>query len=227
MDLQDAGFILPQTNLNQMNKYQSFLILLVLPFLFFACEPNQNEESKSWESDNNKTPGQMLDDAIESTKSSINDAQEKHNKKSVHFSDLKEVLPSSIGSFDKTDSEGESTAVFGFNISTASATYEDGDGKIKMKVSDIGGFSGIVESLAPWAKVEFDRENSNGYERTTIIEGHKGKKSYDRNLRSGEIFIFVGNRFIVEIEGNNVDESDLEKALRKFDLDDLEDFLGE
>ncbi|MEZ5057121.1 MAG: hypothetical protein R2879_08805 [Saprospiraceae bacterium] len=39
-----------------------------------------------------------------------------------------------------------------------------------MKVSDIGGFSGIVESLAPWAKIEFDRENSDGYERTTIIE---------------------------------------------------------
>ncbi|MEZ5057120.1 MAG: hypothetical protein R2879_08800 [Saprospiraceae bacterium] len=46
-----------------------------------------------------------------------------------------------------------------------------------------------------------------------------------RIQRSGEIFIFVGNRFIVEIEGDNVDESDLEKALRKFDLDDLEDFL--
>ena len=141
----------------------------------------------------------------------------------VDFRELKKLLPSSVRGMDRTDYSGEKAGALGIMTSTATATYEDKTKEITISLVDIGGFKAALNGLAIWSSMEVDKESDSGYERTTMIDGHKAYEKYDSDLEEGEIAIIVNDRFVVNIEGDNISEKDLKSALRKIDLDDLED----
>ena len=74
------------------------------------------------------------------------------------------------------------------------------------------------------SQCKFRKKNASehGYERTTLIDGHKAYEKYDGRSETGEISIIVEDRFIVNIKGDNIREKDLQTALRKLDLSGLE-----
>jgi hypothetical protein len=212
-----------------MKKYICFLSISVCSLFFISCETDASKDTVKIETDEgDKTPGEVLDEALADTKKAIDEAKSESNKnKAVNFREFKDEFPSSIGNLEMIDSEGETTDVFGFKISNYEASYSDGDGTIKISIADLGGISSVVNSLAPWAKIEIDKESSEGYERTTTIEGHKALEEYDENRKEGKIAIFINNRLVLNIEGENVSENQLKKALRKIDIGDLEDLIEE
>jgi hypothetical protein len=146
---------------------------------------------------------------------------------SVDFRKLKKELPSSIGWMKRTSFEGERAGVLGIKTSVATATYESGTKEIKISIVDIGGFKSALRGLAIWSELEVDKESDHGYERTTEIEGYKAFEKYDSRKEDGEIALIIEDRIVVTIEGENIDEDDLRKALKKIDLDDLEDLTDE
>ena len=77
--------------------------------------------------------------------------------------------------------------------------------------------------LAAWANVSIDKEDSNGYERTTTINGYKAYEKYSSRNENGEISVFVKDRFIVKVEGRKIDMDALKDALDEVDMDNLKD----
>ncbi len=141
----------------------------------------------------------------------------------VDFRELKKALPSSIGWMKRTEFGGEKAGAFGLKTSTANATYESGDKEIRISVVDIGGFKAALAGLAVWSNIEVDKETMDGYERTTMIDGYKAFEKYNGKREEGELSVILEDRIVISIEGENIDDDDLRKALKKIDVDDLAD----
>ena len=109
----------------------------------------------------------------------------------------------------------------GFTMSTAKAEYKEGDGRLEAAIVDFAGVGAALMGMAAWATVEIDREDENGYERTTTIGGHKAFEKYNAQTRDGELNVLVGDRFIVTLKGRNIEEKDFRKAIDELDISKL------
>ncbi len=216
-------------------------IFLLTGLLFSACVLSYSKEKKQEENESQHSSFRdKVDSDVEEAKDDLEVAMEEveeainklkdeaveHEKdgemeKVVNFRELKKILPKRVAGISMTDSSGETGGVFGLKISTAEAEYKKGDQKIEVSIADVGGFGSTVLAIANWTDMEFDRESSDGYERTTTIDGYKAFEKYNERSESGELAIFYDDRFIVTIKGKNVSESDLKSTLRKLDLKDL------
>jgi hypothetical protein len=128
----------------------------------------------------------------------------------------------------RTNATGEKTAAMGMQISNAEGRYSSDQGSsITVKITDIGSMSGLAGMTAyAWANVSVDRETDTGYEKTTTYNGYKAHEKYDKQNKSGEISVMVGDRFVVEVDGNNIEMGAIKDALGKVDIGKLNSMKG-
>lgn len=165
-----------------------------------------------------------LGDAMAAMGAAINAGNAGKKVETVDYRELKEMLPESLPGMKRTDATGEKTAAMGMQVSHAEGKYSGDKGEsLTLKITDIGSMSGLAGMATyAWANVEVDRENDSGYEKTTSFNGFKAHEKYDKSAKSGEFSALVGNRFVVEADGYNIDMDALKGALGKVDLRKLE-----
>lgn len=139
----------------------------------------------------------------------------------VDHKKMRALLPETLMGMTRTEFESESVGAAGFQISNAKAAYEKDDAKIRINIADTGGAGMAMMGMAAWASITIDKETQDGYERTGEIDGHKSFERYDRSGKNGEVSLLVAKRFIVTVNGDNVEENDLKKAVKSIDLDEL------
>ena len=142
----------------------------------------------------------------------------------VDFRELKALLPQTIGALQRTSAEGEKSSAMGFGVSKATAKYKgDGDARMRVELIDTAGVGGMAIAAFGLAGLEVDKETEHGYERTSTVGGRKLFEKYNRQSRRGEIKALIGNRFVVEIDGDDVPMETIKEALTsKLDLARLE-----
>lgn len=151
---------------------------------------------------------------MEQAEKALKEAGMEQKKDPVNFRDLKAMLPEKIAGMQRVDESGETTGVMGFTISQAEAVYQGDDGKrIELNIADTGGITMAKMGLAAWTSVTIDREDSNGFERTTTINGHKALEKYSKSDKRGSISIMVDERFVITAEGNGVEMDELREAI--------------
>ena len=57
-----------------------------------------------------------------------------------------------------------------------------------------------------------------GYEKTITYKGYKGMEEYDNSEKDGGIRVFVADRFVVEVHGNQTSMDEIKKAMDEIDL---------
>jgi hypothetical protein len=139
----------------------------------------------------------------------------------VRFQDLQTVLPE-VSGWQRTTPTGERmTAPVPF--SQAEADYTMGDANISVKVVD-SAFSQIL--IAPWSMfltAGYERETSDGYEKSVTVGGNPGFERYNTAGKDGELNIVLAKRFLVTIEGDNIaDTKPLHEFAAKLDASKLE-----
>jgi hypothetical protein len=141
----------------------------------------------------------------------------------VNFRDLKALLPETVGDLKRTASSGEKSGVAGMTIAQAKASYEgDGGKQLNIKIIDTGGaVSPIAIAAFGLAMVEIDREDDNGYERTSKVNGFKAFEKWHNKTERGEYKVLVVDRFIVEIEGKKITMETLKSTAAGLDLGKL------
>jgi hypothetical protein len=141
----------------------------------------------------------------------------------VNFRDLKALLPETVAGYKRASTSGEKNGVAGMTISHASASYEAGDGKrLSIKLLDFGGASSPMAMAAMgFAMMEIDREDDNGYEKTTKRNGHKAYEKWNARNEHGEYKFLVSNRFLVEIDASKVPMETVKAAAEALDLGKL------
>lgn len=148
----------------------------------------------------------------------------------VDFRTLRDMLPVELDDMERVEASGERAGVAGFSFSQAEGEYrsDDGERRISLQIVDGGGLAQMTMLGAAWMQVEVDREDDNGYERTT---DHEGYPAYEKE-RSGpsprsELSVVVAERFLVTANGQNVRMDELKDAVGDLDLGDLEDLRDE
>ncbi|MBP7460618.1 MAG: hypothetical protein KBA26_04970 [Candidatus Delongbacteria bacterium] len=142
----------------------------------------------------------------------------------VDFRQLKALLPDKIAGLNRGDASGEKVAAFGINVSNAEGSYssEDGNSSLTIKITDMGSLKGITALAGQaWLVSEIDRETDSGYEKSTTINGHKAFEEYNNDSKSGQISIMIAERFIIEINGDNVEMNAIKSAASALDLNKL------
>ncbi len=207
-------------------KNKLYFLLLAFSIFFTACGGGNQEKASEPERETTTAidddSGNELTDAMKKVQESVEKLKDGEAVEVVDFRELRDLLPERLAGMKRASTSGEKTGAMGFNVSTAEATYEDGDSRLEVKITDAAGVGMALLGLAAWSTVEIDRESDDGYERTTLIEGHKGFEKYDRNTRRGELSLIVAERFIVNIEGRDVDEKVFRNAVKKLNLGKLE-----
>ena len=162
--------------------------------------------------------------AVQEMAKQAEEAQKNGPVATVDFRKLKDMLPTEAANLTRKSASGEKNGAAGMTFSTATARYENADNSqnIELTVVDAGG-TAMLMGMAAWSMLEVDKEDDNGYERTTRMGDHKAYEKYNRTDKSGETAVLVKNRFIVTAKGNGVAPDALKNAIEAVDLDKLAD----
>lgn len=191
---------------------------------------NLQEASKQMEAAS-KNAGANMGDAMAAMGAAVSGAANGNKKvETVDYKELKALLPESLSGMKRTDATGEKTSAMGMQISNTEGRYsaDNGGGSMTIKITDIGSLTGLAGMTAyAWASVNIDRESDNEYEKTSTISGYKSHEKYNKSNKSGEVSVLVGDRFVVDVNGDNVDMDAIKGALGKVDLGKLNSMKGE
>jgi hypothetical protein len=145
-----------------------------------------------------------------------------HRVTPVDFKTLKALLPEALPGMSRTNATGEAKQGLGMQATNATGNYKGADGStVELTISDASAMSGLME-MAQSLPSTTDSESDTGYEKDVMLGGHKVHEKYDTRSRHGELQTIVAKRFTVDLTGNGVDMSALERALGTLDLGKLE-----
>jgi len=202
-------------------KYTHLFFLALSLFLIPACSGGDSKAEAQAESEAESEEPASMSDAVKQMEEAVQQMQKGEGVEVVDFRKLKDMLPDKLAGAKKVSSSGEKTGAMGFKVSQAEAQYEDGDKRFEVDIVDAGGMSMVINSMAAWASVELDRETEEGYERTTEIDGFKAFEEYNSRRQEGKVSLLVGERYIVNIEGDQIKAKDLRRAIDDLDLKKL------
>ena len=125
---------------------------------------------------------------------------------------LKALLPDSVAGAARTDVSATSAGAGGFGASNAEATYQNGNARITLKVTDLAAAGGFA-AMASAFNVQTDEQTSTGYRKVSTVNGMLVTEKYDNQSKSGEYTIIVANRFAIEADGDGVGMDALKAAV--------------
>ncbi len=121
----------------------------------------------------------------------------------VSFRDLQTAFPE-VGGWKMEKPQGERmTAPVAF--SQTETRYTNGSQSIEVKIVD-SAFNQIL--VAPWAMfltAGYEKETDDGYEKSTTVSGNPGFEKWSDKNKSGEVNIVVAKRFLVSVDGDDLD----------------------
>lgn len=162
-----------------------------------------------------------INEAVKSLEEAFKDVDIDKGKKAVNFRKLKELLPEELAGLPRVRTSGSSKGIAGFRASIAEAEYKEDDQSVDVNMIDVGGVGMALMSMAAWSKFEVDEESSDGYKRMTTFDDHKALEECRNNNKRCSLNLLAYDRFILTLEGRNVDMKTLKKMVRSMDLDRL------
>jgi hypothetical protein len=91
------------------------------------------------------------------------------------------------------------------NYAEARVTFTKGDSRIDVKIVDSALNQMLVAPFAMFLAVGYEKETDRGYEKGVKIGEHPGWEKWDAEDRDGELNAIIDDRFIVQIEGRQID----------------------
>jgi hypothetical protein len=138
----------------------------------------------------------------------------------VDFKELQAMLPDVAG-WEKSQPEAERmTAPVSFAY--ASTRYKKGDFEITEKITDSGFNQLLIAPLSMMLAAGYAKESTRGFEKSTTAAGYPAFEKWDKSDKSGNLTVFVNQRFVVELEGTGMtDNKELQAFLTRTDLKKL------
>jgi hypothetical protein len=135
----------------------------------------------------------------------------------IAFQTLKSHLPA-VSGWEMKEPEGERMTM-PVPFSQIEARYTKGESRVDVKIVDTG-FAQLL--IAPWSMMlasGYERETSRGYEKSTTIAGNPAIEKWNKDRKNGEIDVLLGKRFMVTIEGRDIDDiTQLQQFASNFDF---------
>lgn len=147
----------------------------------------------------------------------------------IDFRKLKEALPQELAGFEKGESSGEKNNAFGISVSEAKQSFRTADGNksVRFEITDPGSLAGPFALANMWMNVEIDKETGDGYEKTSTAGGRKLHEKWSKSGQHGSVQMVVGNRFMVDVDAQGIEMTDVKSLIRKIDVAKLEAMKGD
>ncbi|MEO8524608.1 MAG: Yip1 family protein [Caldimonas sp.] len=139
----------------------------------------------------------------------------------IASSDLKTLLPESVGDMKRTSFEASGNQAMGIAVSNAKASYGNGDRSLNLSITDTGGLAGMA-ALAGWANMTMDKETDGKVEKVYKDGARTMHEEYQKDGSRGEVTVILANGVIVEAEGKRMDVDSLKKVIAGVDLGRIE-----
>lgn len=142
----------------------------------------------------------------------------------ISLDTLKGFLPATLAGMKRGETDARQMGMMGIKMATVHADYEDSSGSdmLELMIMDLGNASGPARmGITGWARDQVDQQTDTGYEKSVTYQGYKGMEEYDRQDQHGEFHLFVGDRFVVEVTGDNVTMEIIKQAMGQVDLKKL------
>lgn len=91
------------------------------------------------------------------------------------------------------------------NFAEAQVTFRKGDSEITQKIVDSALNQLLVAPFAMFLAVGYEKQTENGYEKGIKIGEYPGWEKWDNEDKDGELNAIVNKRFIVQIEGRDIE----------------------
>lgn len=194
---------------------------MLLLWLASACGSDQSEKASS--TDANVTVPVTTQEAVRQAEQAMRQAAEVQQPvEPINFRELKKLLPEKIADYTRTEDSGQTAGAMGIKMSQAEGTYKNSAGKMfVLKITDTGGVGMGLMSMAAWSTITVDKEDSNGYERTGTLNGHKSMEKYRKRGEDGEVTLLAENRFVVTANGRGCSMETLRSSVQAVNLGKL------
>lgn len=144
-----------------------------------------------------------------------------HRHDPVDFHTLEALLPSSLPGLQPATPAGNADETMSIKTTSAQIDFNGpNNARINVSIRDATAISGLA-GLADMANSE-QSEQGDSYEKTETIDGRSVHEKWDAPARHGTLSLSVGQRFAVDVTGDNVDMGALKNALAHIDLAKLE-----
>lgn len=136
---------------------------------------------------------------------------------------IKPFLPDSLAGLPRSQAAAERNGALGMQISKATASYSDGNGRsLDLEITDAGSLKGVLGFAAGFGAVEEDKDTDTGYEKTYKNgNGQLVHEKWDKQSHRGEYGIVVADRFSVDVRGAASSIDDLKAAVAAVNLGGL------
>jgi len=131
---------------------------------------------------------------------------------------MQALLPTSLGAYQRTAIESAGAGNIG---GTAEGTYTAGDKSFRLKLIDMSGL-GALAGLGAAMGVEQSREDADGFERTSTVNGQLQTEQWNRKDGRGKFAVTLANRFMIEAEGEAGSLDELKAAVASVDKNALQ-----
>ena len=139
----------------------------------------------------------------------------------IPASDLKALLPDTLAGLPRESYEAQGGGAMGIAASSAKAVYRQGDQRVELSITDMGGLGGLL-SVAGWANLTVDKDSSDAVEKIYKQGPRTVREQYRKDGSHGEYMLILGNGMLVEAKGQNTPFGDIKSAVGAVDLGKLE-----
>ncbi len=129
----------------------------------------------------------------------------------VGFRELETVLPE-ISGWQRDEPRGERMSS-PMPFSQTEATYTMGDSRVEVKIVDSAFSQLMLAPLAMFMSAGYEKESSDGYEKSINLGGNPGFEKWNAKRKDGELNLVIAQRFLVTVEGDNLADT---KVLQEF-----------
>ena len=133
--------------------------------------------------------------------------------KPIDGAQLQGLLPASLGGYTRTALETNAMGQMG---TEADATYKQGEKTIHLKIIDSSGL-GALAGLGSALGAAHSREDADGYERASTVDGQMRIEKWNNKNHDGEFTQQVGGRFMITAEGEAANIDELKAAVAAID----------
>lgn len=125
----------------------------------------------------------------------------------ISFRELIDSLPQAPAGWQALEPEGETNSFGSYSISQVSRTYTQGNKKMEVSIFDWAFNSALSTPFL--LSTEFSQESTAGYNKGIKIDDMPGREEYSYTSKAGSLNLLVDNRFLVRIDGSNIEDSEL------------------
>jgi hypothetical protein len=133
---------------------------------------------------------------------------------------LKEALPDNLSGLPRTSMEIQDGAALGLPTSQARAEYGTDDKRVRLEITDLGGWGPMAGLAIGMAQGE--KEDQTSAEKTWKEGARTLHERYEKDGSHAEFKIILSNGLVVSVEGDHITIRDLRSIASRVDLNRLE-----